>query len=81
MLTHSPFLLTGTRHGRAFEADATYRATSQLKPVVVFVHGFKGFKDWGHFPLLADFFAGQGFVFVKLNLSHNGIVVGGTGDL
>ena len=81
MLTHSPFLLTGTRHGRAFEADATYRATSQPKPVVVFVHGFKGFKDWGHFPLLADFFAEQGFVFVKLNLSHNGIVVGGTGDL
>ncbi|SFQ53161.1 alpha/beta hydrolase family protein [Hymenobacter arizonensis] len=81
MLTHSPFLLTGTRHGRAFEADATYQPTSQLKPVVVFVHGFKGFKDWGHFPLLADFFAEHGFVFVKLNLSHNGIVVGGTGDL
>jgi pimeloyl-ACP methyl ester carboxylesterase len=81
MLTHSPFLLKGTRHGRAFEADATYQATGQPKPVVVFVHGFKGFKDWGHFPLLADFFAERGFVFVKLNLSHNGIVVGGTGDL
>ncbi len=81
MLTHTPFLLTGPAHGRPFEADATYQATGQPKPVVVFVHGFKGFKDWGHFPLLADFFAGQGFVFVKLNLSHNGIVVGGTGDL
>ena len=81
MLTHTPFLLTGTRHGRPFEADATYRATGQPKPVAVFVHGFKGFKDWGHFPLLADFFAEQGFVFIKLNLSHNGIVVGGTGDL
>ena len=81
MLTHTPFLLTGSAHGRPFEADATYQATGQPKPVVVFVHGFKGFKDWGHFPLLADFFAAQGFVFVKLNLSHNGIVVGGTGDL
>ncbi|WP_046247294.1 alpha/beta hydrolase family protein [Hymenobacter terrenus] len=81
MLTHSPFLLTGARHGRAFEADATYRADGQAKPVILFVHGFKGFKDWGHFPLLADFFAGEGFVFVKLNLSHNGLVVGGTGDL
>ncbi|WP_426061949.1 alpha/beta hydrolase family protein [Hymenobacter sp. B1770] len=81
MLIHSPFLLTGTHHGRAFEADATYQATGQPKAVVVFVHGFKGFKDWGHFPLLADFFAERGFVFVKLNLSHNGIVVGGTGDL
>jgi len=88
MLIHSSFLLTGTRHGRAFEADVTYRAdghanqrSASAKPVVVFVHGFKGFKDWGHFPLLADFFAERGFVFVKLNLSHNGIVVGGTGDL
>ena len=81
MLTHSPFLLTGTRHGRAFEADATYQPTGRPKPVVLFVHGFKGFKDWGHFPLLATFFAERGFVFVKLNLSHNGIVVGGTGDL
>ncbi|WP_210518967.1 alpha/beta hydrolase family protein [Hymenobacter terricola] len=81
MLTHSSFLLTGTRHGRPFEADATYRPDGQPKAVVVFVHGFKGFKDWGHFPLLADFFAERGFVFVKLNLSHNGIVVGGTGDL
>jgi pimeloyl-ACP methyl ester carboxylesterase len=81
MLTHTSFLLTGPAHGRPFEADATYQATGQPKPVVMFVHGFKGFKDWGHFPLLADFFAEQGFVFVKLNLSHNGIVVGGTGDL
>ena len=81
MLTHASFLLTGTRHGRPFEADATYLANGQAKPVLLYIHGFKGFKDWGHFPRLADFFAGQGFVFVKLNLSHNGIVVGGIGDL
>lgn len=81
MLTHSSFLLTGTRHGRDFEADATYRADGRARPVIVFIHGFKGFKDWGHFPRVAGFFAEQGFVFVKLNLSHNGLVVGGTGDL
>ncbi|MFD2720546.1 alpha/beta hydrolase family protein [Hymenobacter monticola] len=81
MLTHASFLLTGTGHGRAFEADATFRPDGQAKPVVLFVHGFKGFKDWGHFPRLADFFAERGFVFFKLNLSHNGLVVGGTGDL
>jgi pimeloyl-ACP methyl ester carboxylesterase len=75
------FILTGTGHRRPFAADATYLPTGQPKPVIVFVHGFKGFKDWGHFGLLADFFADKGFVFVKLNLSHNGVVVGGTGDL
>ena len=81
MLAHVPFILTGLRHGRPIAADATYRADGGPKPVVVFVHGFKGFKDWGHFPRVADFFAEKGFVFVKLNLSHNGVVVGGTGDL
>ena len=75
------FQLTSSRHSRPFTADARYVPDGQAKPVVVFVHGFKGFKDWGHFNLLADYFAQQGLVFVKLNLSHNGLVVGGTGDL
>lgn len=81
MLRTVEFTLTGPVHGRPFAADATWQPTSQPQPVVVFVHGFKGFKDWGHFGLLARFFAERGFVFVKLNLSHNGVVVGGTGDL
>jgi pimeloyl-ACP methyl ester carboxylesterase len=65
------FILTPP-HGRSFSADATYLADSKPKPLVIFVHGFKGFKDWGCWNLLADFFAEAGFVFVKLNLSHNG---------
>ncbi|MGI4734305.1 MAG: alpha/beta hydrolase family protein [Janthinobacterium lividum] len=84
MLTTTEFVLTGTGHGRPFAADATYQAADAAAPcwpVIVFVHGFKGFKDWGHFPLLARFFAEQGFVFIKLNLSHNGVVVSGSGDL
>lgn len=81
MLTHVEFVVPAPSHSRPFAADATYRSDGLPKPVVVFVHGFKGFKDWGHFPQLATFFAGQGFVFVKLNLSHNGVVIGGSGDL
>ena len=84
MLTTVEFVLTGSGHGRAFAADVTYQAADTAptaKPIVVFVHGFKGFKDWGHFPLFGRFFAEQGFVFIKINLSHNGVVVGGTGDL
>lgn len=80
-LTSTDFLLSGARHNRPFAADARFVADGRAKPVVVFVHGFKGFKDWGHFNVLATWFAHQGFVFVKLNLSHNGLVVGGTGDL
>ncbi|WP_139923641.1 S9 family peptidase [Hymenobacter sp. DG01] len=75
------FQLSSAHHTRPFAADMRYVPTGQPKPVVVFVHGFKGFKDWGHFNVLADWFASQGVVFVKLNLSHNGLVVDGTGDL
>ncbi|MEM9859773.1 MAG: alpha/beta fold hydrolase [Bacteroidota bacterium] len=64
--------LKNNRHNKPFVADVRYLDNGSKKPVILFVHGFKGFKDWGHFNLIADFFAREGFVFVKLNLSHNG---------
>jgi dienelactone hydrolase len=80
-LTRLDFLLTAAHHTRPFAADARFVSDGRPKPVVVFIHGFKGFKDWGHFNVLADYFAQHGFVFVKLDLSHNGVVPGGIGDL
>ena len=41
--------------------------------LVVFCHGFKGFKDWGAWHLVAEKFTKEGFVFLKFNFSHNGI--------
>ncbi len=41
-------------------------------PIVIFMHGFKGFKDWGHFNLIPEHFTSQGFAFLKFNTSHNG---------
>lgn len=65
-------LLRSSHGERPFIYDARYLPNGKSKPVILFIHGFKGFKDWGHFNLLADTFAKNGFVFVKLNLSHNG---------
>lgn len=42
------------------------------KPVVVYAHGYNGFKDWGNADLIADQFSAAGFTFVKFNFSHNG---------
>lgn len=42
-------------------------------PGVLVVHGFKGFKDWGMFPPLAERLARSGFVTVSLNLSGSGV--------
>jgi pimeloyl-ACP methyl ester carboxylesterase len=41
--------------------------------LVVFCHGFKGFKDWGAWNLVAREFAKAGFLFLKFNFSHNGV--------
>ena len=40
--------------------------------IIVFVHGFMGFKDWGAWNLVQDFFTEKGFGFCKFNFSHNG---------
>lgn len=68
-------------HGRPFTADASFVPDGSSKPIVVFAHGFKGFKDWGHFDLLAKYFAEAGFVFVKFNFSHNGTSVEDDSDM
>ena len=40
--------------------------------IILFIHGFMGFKDWGAWHLVQEFFTNQGFGFCKFNLSHNG---------
>lgn len=52
--------------------DAFYKATDTQKPLVIFCHGYKGFKDWGAWDLVAKSFADAGLFFVKFNFSHNG---------
>lgn len=40
--------------------------------LIIFCHGFKGFKDWGHFPLVCETLAQHGFIVASFNFSHNG---------
>jgi len=60
---------------RDFLADALYPDTGEKMPLVIFVHGYKGYKDWGAWNLMAERFAEAGFYFVKFNSSHNGTTV------
>ncbi len=46
--------------------------TSSKTPVIVFLHGFKGFKDWGAFNQMAEIWTKKGFLVIKVNFSHNG---------
>lgn len=58
-----------------FLADVYYPETESKLPLVIFVHGYKGYKDWGAWDLMAEKFAEAGFFFVKFNFSHNGTTV------
>jgi len=60
---------------KTFLADAFYSETDAKLPLVIFVHGYKGYKDWGAWSLMAEKFAEAGFFFVKFNFSHNGTTV------
>src|SRR3954468_14441695 len=43
------------------------------RPAVVVLHGFKGFKDWGMFPHLAERLARAGFTAISFNVSGSGV--------
>ena len=56
--------------------DISYLKNNKPKPVVVFCHGYKGYKDWGAWSLIAKSFTEAGFFFLKFNFSHNGGTIG-----
>ena len=66
--------LTG-KHEKSILTDVFYLANNQKKNVVIFCHGFKGFKDWGAFNRIAHYFAERETVYIKFNFSHNGTTI------
>lgn len=60
------------KHGKSILTDVIFQENSERKPVVIFCHGYKGFKDWGAWEKMAEQFAQEDFFFVKFNFSHNG---------
>ncbi|MGB0789259.1 MAG: alpha/beta hydrolase family protein, partial [Marinirhabdus sp.] len=52
--------------------DVFFNPNNIPKPIVVFCHGYKGFKDWGGWDMVAQHFSALGYFFLKFNFSHNG---------
>lgn len=69
---HRNIGVTGA-HDKTILVDAFYEDARKHQPIVVFAHGFKGFKDWGTFDLIGERFVEAGFGFIKLSFSHNGV--------
>jgi dipeptidyl aminopeptidase/acylaminoacyl peptidase len=72
-ISNISFLLT-TSDGEPLAGNVRFRPDlAGPLPVVIFVHGFKGFKDWGWGPYIGERLARTGFYAVAFNFSHNGV--------
>ncbi|MGV8879668.1 MAG: alpha/beta hydrolase family protein [Sphingobacteriaceae bacterium] len=71
MIQKQNYILPGAK-GRPMLMDLTFDDAVPPASLIIFVHGFKGFKDWGTHDLVANYFAKSGFRFLKFNFSHNG---------
>jgi len=71
MIVKQHYSIPGAK-GRGMLADITFDTERPYAPLVIFAHGIRGFKDWGAHELVANYFAQNGFRFLKFNFSHNG---------
>lgn len=65
-------LVKSSTHEKPILTDVFYNETKSKKPLVIFCHGYKGYKDWGAWNLAASTFASMNMFFLKFNFSHNG---------
>ncbi len=65
-------VIKSSHHNKPIVTDLFYKKNNNKKPVVIFCHGYKGYKDWGAWNIAAEEFANSNLFFVKFNFSHNG---------
>ena len=71
MHIESNFILE-RKDNKSLVIDVLYNREKENQPIVIFCHGYKGFKDWGAWNLMAKQITNAGFCFIKFNFSHNG---------
>lgn len=72
MVTKKSFNIKN-EYGDNLTTDIRFDESKKDLPLVIFVHGFKGFKDWGGFPYMLDKLAESGMFCVSFNFSYNGV--------
>lgn len=72
MTTYKNLIYTGSNNRKSpFDLYLADQSNNN-KSLVIFAHGYKGFKDWGSWDLVAYAFVEARFDFLKFNFSHNG---------
>jgi pimeloyl-ACP methyl ester carboxylesterase len=59
-------------HDKPILLDVCFKETNIQKPILIFCHGYKGFKDWGPWNIMAQKFANNNICCIKFNFSYNG---------
>ena len=67
---HHPFLLE--RSGDRDIRGHWHVPAADPKGTVLFLHGYKGYMDWGAWNRVGDHFANAGWRFLRVNFTHNG---------
>lgn len=65
-------IILNTLNKRPILYDVFSKENKKPCPLIIFSHGYKGFKDWGAWDLVAQKFTEKGINFLKFNFSHNG---------
>lgn len=71
MISQKNYTIKGSAD-KLISADLSFKKYETAVPICLFIHGFKGFKDWGAWPIAAQVFALKELPFLKFNFSHNG---------
>lgn len=72
--TRRSFELTGADGG---PLRGTVHTADASRAAVIICHGFKGFMNWGYFPVLSDQLARAGFSAISFNFSGSGVGMDG----
>lgn len=56
------------------KCDLRYIADGRKMPIIIISHGFKGFRNWGFIPYLAEVLANKGSFAINIDFSMNGIL-------
>ncbi|WP_010522878.1 alpha/beta hydrolase family protein [Aquimarina agarivorans] len=68
---HKNIPLVG-KHNKPIVTDFYYNKELSKQPILIFCHGYKGFKNWGPWHLMLKQIAIEGYFVVAFNFSHNG---------
>lgn len=59
-------------NAKSILADLTFNELKERTKIIIFCHGYKGYKDWGAWNIFSKQLVNEGFCVLKFNFSHNG---------